>query len=158
MSPKVFTPPRRCNEAGRALIQDFERCRLEAYRDLGPDEGVWTIGWGETGPGIVKGLVWTQEYADHRFELALSKRESTVQRLVDVPLTDNEFAALVSFEYNAGALAGSTLLRLLNSGRPRAEVANEFGRWVRVKGKIVRGLIRRRAAERDLFLTPDAPR
>jgi lysozyme len=155
VSPRVYAPPRRCNEAGRALIQSFEACRLDAYQC---PAGVWTIGWGETGPGIKLGVRWDQAYADHRFELALSKRESAVHRLVDVPLTDNEFSSLVSFEFNTGALAGSTLLRLLNSGRPRAEVADEFGRWVRVKGRIIPGLVRRRAAERDLFLTPDTHR
>jgi lysozyme len=151
---------RKINDAGRALIQGFENCDLCAYPDPGnkPPKGdgsPWTIGWGETGPGIVKGLVWTQAYADHRFELALSASERTVERLVTVPLTDNEFAALVAFEYNTGALAGSTLLELLISGKSRLVVAGEFRKWIFSKGKIMRGLMRRRAAERDLFLTPD---
>lgn len=148
---------RRINEAGKKLIQEFEDCCLEAYPDPGgppPPLGSgepWTIGWGET-EGVVRGMVWSQAYADHRFELSLAQRERTVEKLVKVPITDNEFAALVAFEYNTGALASSTLLRKLNAGRPRDEVAEEFGKWVRAKGKIMRGLIRRRAAERDLFL------
>lgn len=146
---------RRINNAGKKLIQEFESCRLEAYPDPGTGGDPWTIGWGETGPGIVKGVVWSQAYADHRFALALAKREATVERLVKGPVTDNEFAALVAFEYNTGALAGSTLLRLLNAGKPRELVAEQFGLWVRCRGKIMRGLIRRRAAERDLFLMPD---
>jgi lysozyme len=155
VTAKVYPSPRRCNRAGRDLIQGFEKCRLTCYPDPITKGDPWTIGWGETGPGIVRGLVWTQEYADHRFELALSKRERTVERLVSVPLTDNEFAALVSFEYNTGALAGSTLLRQLNAGKPRSEIAEEFRKWVFVGGRVVNGLIRRRAAERDLFLAPD---
>ena len=141
---------RRTNAAGRALIQRFEECRLNCY--LCP-AGVPTIGWGETGPDIRIGVVWDQAYADHRFELALARRERSVERLVKVPLTDNEFAALVSFEYNAGALANSTLLRLLNAGKPRSEVAEEFRKWVWAGGRILTGLIARRAAERDLFLS-----
>jgi lysozyme len=151
---KVYPTPRRCNAAGRALIQRFEDCRLTAY--LCP-AGVPTIGWGEVGSGIKLGLVWSQDYADHRFELSLSKRERTVERLVSVQVTDNEFSALCSFTYNVGEnnLSGSTLLRKLNSGAPRAEVAEEFRRWVFAGGRVLNGLIRRRAAERDLFLTPD---
>lgn len=153
---------RRTNAAGRDLIQSFEQCRLDAYPDPGCRDGTgrpFTIGWGSTGPDIVKGLTWTQAQCDTRFERDLRERELAVQRLVTVTLSDNEFAALVSFSYNAGyganGLAGSTLLRKLNAGRPRDEVADEFGKWVYAKGHIMRGLIRRRAAERDLFLTPD---
>lgn len=155
MMAKVYPTPRRCNAAGRALIQRYESCRLEAYPDPGTGGDPWTIGWGETGPGIVRGLKWSQEYADHRFELSLSKRERTVERLVSVPLTDNEFSALVSFEYNTGALAGSTLLRKLNAGEPALEVAEEFRKWIFAGGRVMNGLIRRRSAERDLFLTPN---
>lgn len=151
---------RRINAAGKKLIQKFEDCCLEAYPDPGgppPPLGSgepWTIGWGET-EGVTRGMVWSQAYADHRFELSLARRERIVEDLVKVPLSDNEFAALVAFEYNTGALANSTLLRLLNAGKPRDEVAEQFGLWVRAKGKIMKGLIRRRAAERDLFLSPD---
>jgi lysozyme len=146
---------RRTNARGRALIQQFEKCVLKAYPDPGTGGDPWTIGWGECGPDIVKGVVWSQNYADRRFELALVQRERTVERLVKVPLTDNEFAALVSFEYNAGALANSTLLRMLNAGKPRSEVAEEFRKWVWAGGRVMNGLIRRRAAERDLFLRPN---
>lgn len=151
-------PRRRINAAGRFLIQDFEKCLLRAYWDgMGR---VWTVGWGETGPGIGPDTVWTQEYADHRFELALIQREKAVEAMVRVPITDNQFAALVSFSYNAGTgkngLAGSTLLRLLNEGKPPAIVAEQFGKWVYSGGQVRNGLIRRRAAERDLFLAPDA--
>lgn len=152
---------RKINAAGKKLIQEFESCCLEAYPDPGgppPPLGSgepWTIGWGET-EGVVRGMVWSQAYADHRFEMSLAMRERTVERLVKVPLTDNEFSSLVAFVYNVGEqnFRNSTLLRKLNAGTPRDEVAEEFGKWVRAKGKIMRGLIRRRAAERDLFLRP----
>ena len=158
MTGKVYPTPRRCNREGRDLIQRFEACRLTAYPDPATGGAPFTIGWGETGPGIVPGLRWTQSYADHRFELALIQRERTVERLVSVPLTENEYSSLVSFEFNTGALASSTLLRLLNSGRPREEVALEFGKWIKAGGRKMGGLVRRREAERRLFLTPDTPR
>jgi lysozyme len=156
MTARVCTPDRRVNKLGRDLIQNMEDCRLEAYRC---QAGVWTVGWGETGEGICKGTVWTQEYADHRFELALRVRERAVSLLVKVPITDNQFSALVSFAYNAGTggkgLRGSTLLRRLNAGEPANEVAAEFGKWVYASGVRSNGLVNRRALERALFLRPD---
>jgi hypothetical protein len=74
-----------------------------------------------------------------------------------VPVTSNQFSALVSLAYNVGigALRGSTLLRLLNA-RDYAGAANQFPRWNRGGGRVLPGLVKRRAAERDLFLTPDS--
>ena len=156
MTAKLCTSERRVTQPGRQLIQNMESCRLEAYRC---QAGVWTVGWGETGDGICKGTVWTQEYADHRFELALRQREKAVALLVKVPITDNQFSALVSFAYNAGTghrgLRGSTLLRRLNAGEPANEVAAEFGKWVYANGVRSSGLVNRRTLERALFLRPD---
>lgn len=87
----------------------------------------------------------------------LDSREAAVLDLVDVPLTQGQFDALVSFVYNLGrnALGGSTLLRQLNAGNYR-EAADQFLRWdkAQVNGRFIAlpGLIKRRAAERALFL------
>ena len=145
--------------AGRALIQEFEQCRLKAYLDGG---GVWTIGWGHTGADVHEGLVVTQAQADALFEHDIARFVADVNSLVKVPVTQNEFDALVSFAYNCGSdidadtkaegLGDSTLLRLLNKG-DRAGAAREFQKWVKDNGKIVGGLIRRRKAERKLFET-----
>lgn len=149
----------RTNRHGIALIKEFESCRLTSYRC---PAGVWTIGWGSTGPDIGPSMTWTQERADERFAYDLQRFEHEVEILLTFEPTNNEFSALVSFAYNAGvtALAGSTLLRKFNSGDIQG-AGNEFLRWNKAKDKKtgirveVDGLTRRREAERDLFLTPD---
>ena len=142
---------REVNEAGLALIREFEGCRLDAY--LCP-AGIPTIGYGATGPDIRMGMVWTQEQADARLVEDLARFAAGVERLVQVDLTDNQFAALVSFAYNVGlgALAGSTLLRKLNADDFQG-AADQFARWNKGGGRVLPGLVRRRAAERDLFLS-----
>jgi lysozyme len=139
---------RRINAAGLAILKHYEDCSLEAY--LCPARR-WTCGWGET-EGVTKDTVWTQRYADERLEESLRKREAAVERLLKVPLTDNQFSALVSLVYNIGvtAFAGSTLLRKLNNA-DYAGAAEEIPRWNKAGAKILRGLTRRRIAERDLF-------
>lgn len=80
--------------------------------------------------------------------------EAAVRELVKVPLTDNQISALTSFVFNVGegAFANSTLLRLLNSGERPAKVAEQFDRWVYAGNEVMPGLVRRREAERKLFL------
>ena len=143
----------RTNRRGIALIQEFESCRLRAY--LCP-AGVWTVGFGATGPDVYQGLVWTQEQADERFTRDLQRFERDVESLLTFEPTSNEFSAMVSFAYNVGvnALAKSTLLRKFNAGDIEG-AANEFLRWNKAGGKVLDGLTRRREAERDLFLSPD---
>ena len=145
---------RAINDAGVRLVQEFEGCKLEAYPDPGTGGEPWTIGFGSTGPDIGPGTVWTQEEADARFVDDLTKFGDGVDRLVRVPLTDNQFAALVSFAYNVGlgALAGSTLLRKLNAGDYQG-AADQLPRWNKAAGRVLPGLVRRRAAERELFLS-----
>ena len=87
----------------------------------------------------------------------LKNFEKRVKRLVKVPLNKNQFGALLSFDFNTGGLAGSTLLRLLNAGDYMG-AANEFGRWVYAGGKVISGLERRRKYEKELFLQPVPPR
>lgn len=144
------------SERGVDLIKRFEELRLEAY--LCP-AGVWTIGYGATkvdGKPVKKGMeLESEEQADELLALDIAAREKTVAKLVKVPLTQGEFDALVSFEFNTGALAQSTLLKLLNAGE-RAAAADQFPRWNKgtVKGRKVTlaGLTRRRRDERALFL------
>lgn len=145
---------RMVNDAGVRLVQEFEGCKLEAYPDPGTGGEPFTIGWGSTGPDIGPGTVWTQEEADARFLDDLTKFGDGVDRLVRVPLTDNQFAALVSFAYNVGlgALAGSTLLRKLNAGDYQG-AADQLPRWNKGGGRVLPGLVRRRARERELFLS-----
>lgn len=145
---------------GQALIKSFEDCRLRAYPDPKTGGAPWTIGWGHTGPEVKPGLVWTQAQADAAFLSDLAAFERDVTSLVKVPLTQNQFDALVSFAYNVGSdidaddiaegLGDSTLLRKLNAG-DYAGAADEFLKWR--KPINLPGILRRRKAERVLFLS-----
>jgi lysozyme len=145
------------SESGLGLIAKFEGLRLSAYPDPGTGDEPWTIGYGTTiypnGHKVRKGHVVTRAEALEYLQHDTKKFADSVNRLVKVPLNQNQFDALVSFTYNIGegALQRSTLLRKLNSGDYRS-AANEFGKWVNAGGKELDGLVIRRAAERDLFL------
>ena len=98
---------------GVNLIHEFESLKLEAYLDGG---GVWTIGWGHTGPDVYEGLTCTKEIADAWFIEDVSEAEVVVSHNVSYPINQNMFDALVSFEYNTGGLTKSTLLKKINEG------------------------------------------
>lgn len=137
-------------EKGKVLIQGFEKLALVAYRDQG---GVWTIGWGHVGPEAFEGAICTREQADTWFDKDVHTAVVAVIRSADVPVTQNQFDALVAFTYNVGVEAEvhSTLIRHVNA-RNLVGAAAEFGKWIHVKGVVSNGLIKRRAAERELFL------
>lgn len=130
------------------LIRQFEGCRLRAY--LCP-AGVWTIGWGATGAGIGPGTEWTQEQADKRLEsdaLAFARGALALCPL----LSGNAHAAIADFAFNLGLgrLRASTLRRRLNvSDMDGASV--ELKKWVRGGGRVLPGLVARRAAEAALL-------
>jgi lysozyme len=136
--------------AGKALIQSFEQCRLKSYQDGG---GIWTLGWGHTGPAVGPESVCTQADADSWFLADVAGACRAVNSTVDVAMTQGQFDALVSFTFNVGAgnEAHSTLIRVLNGG-DTAGAADQFLVWNKVNGQVSDGLSRRRAAERALFL------
>ncbi|RJG10929.1 lysozyme [Pseudomonas cavernicola] len=138
------------SDAGLALIQDFEGLRLTTYRD---SVGVLTIGWGHTGPDVVQGMAIDRAEAERLLRDDLHDAERAIQRLVTVPLKQHQFDALVSFTFNLGSgnLQGSTLLRKLNA-KDYTGAGSEFSRWNKAGGRVLSGLIRRRAAERALFI------
>ena len=141
------------NAAGLQLIKEFEGLRLEAY--ICP-AGVWTIGYGSTGEHVYPGQVITEPEAEELLRKDLWRFEDAVSSRVEVTLTDNEYAALVSFTFNCGcgALQESTLLRRLNAGEPKERVfCEELPKWVRGGGEVLPGLVRRREAEIDLALS-----
>jgi lysozyme len=143
---------REVNQAARALIQKYEGLRLDAYAD---PIGIKTIGYGHViTPKDNIGDTITQEQADNLFEGDLADASRNVERLVNVEITDNAFGALTSFIFNLGAdcLRRSTLLRLLNGGDIQG-AADQFGVWIYAGHEVQPGLIARRDAERDLFLT-----
>ena len=140
------------SEEGVALIRHFEGCSLDAY--LCP-AGVWTIGYGHTNE-VKEGDTIDQEAAEAFLIEDLETFEQAVARLVKVPLTQQQFDALVSFTFNLGAgnLAASTLLRKLNNYQ-YTEVPEQLMRWVRAGGKVLDGLVKRRAAEAAMFQNKD---
>ncbi|MHB8704617.1 MAG: lysozyme [Candidatus Tyrphobacter sp.] len=144
----------RVNAAGLHLIENAEGCRLTAYPDPGTGGEPYTIGFGHTG-GVTPGETITQEQADAFLAGDLERFESGVNDLCAISLNSNQFSALVSFAYNLGlgALAGSTLMRLVNAGNFK-EAAAQFSHWVWADGQVLPGLVTRRAAEAALFLTP----
>lgn len=143
------------NDAGLKLIKSFEGLRLKAYQD---QIGKLTIGYGSTRDVKPCELISEAE-AEARLIKDCGYAESAVHGLVTVSINDNQLAALVSFVYNLGPtnLFRSTLLGLLNRG-DYGGAADEFLPWDKVGGVRSPGLLRRRRAERALFLTdiPDA--
>lgn len=138
------------SQKGIDLIKNFEGCRLTAYRC---PANILTIGYGHTGSDVVIGQNITQEQAEKLLKSDLLVHCNNVSRLVKVPLTQNQFDALVSFEFNVGYgnFASSTMLKLLNQKKYR-EAAAQFDRWVYANRKVLAGLVKRRAAEKNLFL------
>ena len=140
------------------LIKQFEGCHrvrddgmIEAYPDPGTGGDPWTIGWGATGPDVKPGTVWTQTKADARLVADIERHAEDVRKaLGDAATSQPQFDALVSFHYNTGAIARATLTKLHKAGK-HTEAANEFGRWVRAGGRVMKGLVRRRAAEAKLY-------
>ena len=139
---------RRLNSDGLQLIKQWEGCKLQAYRC---SAGVWTVGYGHTRTAR-QGMRITQEQAEALLIEDLRVFERAVDDRVHVDLTDNQFAALVSWAFNVGASAASksTLVRRLNAGDYEC-VPGELAKWNKVKGKPVRGLSNRRAAEAGLW-------
>lgn len=138
------------SQKGIDLIKNFEGCRLIAYKC---PAGIWTIGYGHTGADVTAGLKITQEEAEKILKQDLLVHCNNVFSMVRVPLTQNQFDALVSFEYNVGYgnFKSSTLLKLLND-KKYTDAAEQFEKWVYAGGKKLAGLIKRRAAEKALFL------
>ena len=140
--------------AGLAIIKKFEGFRAKPYAC---PAGVATIGYGSTyyangRPVKMTDAPITEAQAQELLQATLAKYEACVNGAVKMPINQNQFDALVSFTYNVGcsAFRNSTLLRLLNQGyAPQA--AEQFARWNRGGGKVLPGLVARRAAERALF-------
>jgi lysozyme len=144
------------NAAGIALIKANEGCELTAY--LCP-AGRLTIGWGDTGPHVTRGLTITKEHAEKLLADRLEREfEAGVRKLIgDKPTTENQFSALVCLAYNIGmgGLAKSTVMRMHRQGN-YAGAAKAFEMWNKGGGRVLAGLVRRRKEEAKLYLTDDA--
>ena len=138
------------SEKGIALIKVFEGCRLAAYLDA---VGIPTIGYGST-TGVTLGDAISQDEAEALLIEDLEPFERCVTACVKVPIDQNAFDALVSFAYNLGgdALRQSTLLKYVNAG-DFLTASKEFHKWVHAGANILPGLVARRRAEADLFMS-----
>ncbi len=140
------------------LVKHFEGCQLESYED---EVGVWTVGWGHTAdegtplPGYK--VTITQAEADAALAKDLQRHAGVVEKLLDEDVNDNMFGALVSFAFNVGDdnLRRSTLLNRVNTRRFQDALV-EFPKWDHAGGRVLRGLLRRRLSEANLFCSfPD---
>jgi GH24 family phage-related lysozyme (muramidase) len=145
------------------MIKKFEGCETKrpngmfaAYPDPASGGDPWTIGYGTTGADVKKGVIWTQKQCDDRFAKDLPNFGAKVLSLVGSSKTSqNQFDAMVSFAYNLGtdALRTSTLLKKHKAG-DYAGAQAEFGKWIHGGGKVMPGLVARRAAEAALYAKP----
>lgn len=137
-------------------IQQFEGLKLKAYKD---SVGIWTVGFGnifnlDTGNPIKEGDEISLETAERWLKIEVDNLQAKMRKVITVPLNDNQWTALTSLAYNIGfgAFKRSTLLRLLNAGASKEEVAKQILRWNKAGGKEIKGLTNRRKAESNLFL------
>ena len=135
-------------ERGTEILKYFEGCKLTAYQN---SLGVWTIGYGHT-KGVYDGMTITQDQAEQMLLSELEEYEGYIENMVTVPLTQNQFDALVVWVYNLGPtnFKNSTLLKELNAGNYNA-AGQEITRWNKAGGKVLAGLVKRREAEAELF-------
>jgi lysozyme len=139
---------------GLHLTEQFEGCKLTAYPDPATGGAPWTIGYGHTGPDVHTGLTITQEKAEELLMQDTQKAAAAVNAKVTGDITQEEFDALVDFVFNVGAgnFAASTLLKKVNAGDIHGAAA-EFEKWDMAAGKHMAGLLRRRHAEAEEFLS-----
>ena len=143
---------RKINDAGLALIKQFEGLRLDSYRDA---VGIATVGYGHTGPDVRIPMTITPGEAERLLHEDLARFETGVEALIaDAPTNDAQFSALVSLAYNIGLgrLATSTVLKRHKLGN-KVGAANAFLMWNRAGDRVLQGLMRRREAERKLYLS-----
>ena len=144
------------NKASLDLIKRWEGCKLKAYKC---SAGVWTVGYGlTTSAGFIEvgpDTTITQAEADWYLEKTIEKFLAQIKPAITAPINENELGAFTSLAYNIGptAFRKSSALRHFNAGN-KDKVPNAIRMWRKAGGKVVKGLVNRREAEVDLFLTP----
>ena len=139
-----------------SIIKKYEGLKLEAY--ICP-AGVATVGFGSTfypdGRRVKLGDKITLQEAESILLHDIKRFEMEVRNAVKIEITNNQLSALISFVYNVGASAfrKSTLLRKVNANPTDLTIHNEFMRWTRAGGKVLPGLVKRRAEESKLYFT-----
>lgn len=140
------------SQNGINLIKSFEGLRLTAYKALNTEK-YYTIGYGHYGADVRANETITEAQAENLLKKDLQKFVNAVNASVKVKLNQNQFDALVSFTYNCGinAFNSSDMLKYINKGDFKS-AANEFDKWIHSGGKVIAGLVKRRAKEKELFL------
>ena len=147
------------SDKGITLIHSFESCKLNAYKDPGSKDGLpVTIGWGSTmytdGKRIKLGDVITQTQADELFVFEIMSK-SNVLTAMNLKINQNQYDSLCSFIFNLGMASfnSSTLLKKIKLNPKDESIRAEFMKWINNDGKVLKGLIRRRKAEADLYFS-----
>jgi lysozyme len=142
------------NADGYALLKKFEGCVLKAYKC---PAGVWTIGFGNTfyedGTKVKEGDVITQQRADELAKYIVEQFATSIRAMIKQPLNENQFSACVSLAYNigTGGFKKSSVLRKLNVNPTDPTIADSFRLWNKGGGVVLKGLVRRREAEIQLY-------
>ncbi|HHC0136910.1 lysozyme [Klebsiella phage YX3973] len=141
------------SQRGIDLIKQFEGYSSKAYPDPATGGAPWTIGYG-TIKGVKPGMIITAEQAEKMLRDDVAKFESGVSSLITAPTTQGQFDAMVSLAYNIGLgnFGKSTLLKKHNA-RCYTCAADQFRVWNRANGKVMNGLTKRRAAERQVYMS-----
>ena len=136
------------SQEGISLIKKFEGCEYNAYKCAAD---VLTIGYGHT-KDVKEGDLVTQQEAENLLTKDLEEFEGYVLDAVEMPMSQHQFDAMVSWTFNLGPsnLKASTMLKVLNNGAYE-DVPAQIKRWNKANGKVLEGLIRRREAEALLF-------
>lgn len=134
------------------LIKKYEGFSSEAYKC---PAGVWTIGYGHTGVDVTKGVTITEKEASLLLKKEVEKLQEQILFLLDNKVTTNELDALTSLVYNVGlgAFKKSRLLKRINSKDNPELIAKEWIEFNKASGKVMKGLVRRRAEEICLYFT-----
>lgn len=134
------------------LVKKWEGCRLEAYPDPVSGADPWTIGYGATGPEIVQGTVWTQDQADSDLLRRLTILANQIDDKASYVMDSNQLGACCSLAYNIGigAFLASTLFAKWNADDLQG-AADQFVVWNKAGGKVIQGLVNRRADEQRVF-------
>lgn len=136
-------------QKGLELIKSFEGCKLKAYKPVATEK-YWTIGYGHYGADVTEGMTITKAQAEKYLIADCQKFAKAVDKLC-LKLNSNQRDALISFAYNCGE--GN--LKKLVAGRTLSQIADAFLLYTKAGGKVLKGLERRRKAERELFLSSD---
>lgn len=140
------------SDATLKKIKEFEGCRLKAYKPVAAEK-YWTIGVGHYGPDVTEGMTITESQAMELLRKDIARFENHVTA-TGLTLTQNQFDALVSFTYNCGPGNLAKLIR----GRDYQQIADAMLFYTRgADKKVLKGLVRRREWERNLFLSGRTP-